>query len=485
MLDAARPARPTAEPLTQSPLLALGLALVAAIAVGILAAATHPIVAVGAVLGLTGLTLVFARPLLGVFAFVAVVAFLPYGVLPVRVGVQLTFVDILLIATYAAVLVRVPGLALRRDGVVLGIPGTLLLLFATVSVAAYVVGTGHSPGTPELLRRFAKLLASLLFFLVVRQLVRTPPPLFGIVRGLMLAGAFAGGVGAVLWALPHALQLRLLNALGLFGYPTGDVLRFVPGENDTYSTQLRAIGTAVDPNVFGGTLVMALALMAIQWSARDRLFSRPFLLLLALPTVAGVVLSFSRGSWVGLAAAVLLFGPARYRLFWVLLAAGGLLALPGGRDVIARFVSGFSSADPATALRFGELNNALTLIQRYPWLGIGYGASPDIDVTAGVSSVYLLVGEQAGLVGLTVFLAALGSVVLAGVAGLRRPDLDARTRGVVASLLAALTAAMVAGSVDHYFANMSFPHAVALFWLYAALLVAAARMPAPDPPAPR
>src|SRR5690606_28719144 len=137
-----------------------------------------------------------------------------------------------------------PSLATRRECDVIGVPGTLILLFAAISVAAFVIGTGHSPATPELIRRFAKLLASLLFFLVVLQLVRTRPTLFTLVRGLMLAGAVAGGLAALLWALPHAVQLRLLNALGLFGYPTGDVLRFVPGENDTYSTQLRAIGTA-------------------------------------------------------------------------------------------------------------------------------------------------------------------------------------------------------------------------------------------------
>jgi O-antigen ligase len=318
----------------------------------------------------------------------------------------------------------------------------------------------------------------------VVQLVRTRPTLFAVVRALMLAGAVAGAVGAVLWALPTATQQRLLNALGLFGYPTGDVLRFVPGDNDTYTTQLRAIGTAVDPNAFGGTLVMALALMAVQWSARDRLFSRPVLLLLALPTLAGVVLSFSRGSWVGLAAAVLLFGAARYRTLWVALAAIGLVALPGGRDVIARFTGGFSSADPATALRFGEFHNALTLITRYPWLGIGFGASPDSDVTAGVSSVYLQVAEQTGIVGIVLFLGAIASVVLAGMAGLRRTDLDDRTRGVVGGLLAALTAALVAGAVDHYFADMNFLHAVALFWLYAALIVSAARLPALTSSAP-
>src|SRR5207237_6843798 len=87
------------------------------------------------------------------------------------------------------------------------------------------------------------------------------------------------------------------------------------------------------------------------------------------------------------------------------------------------------------------------------------------------SSVYLLVAEQTGLLGLGLFLLAVG---LAWWKGMRRLDRtsDLRLQGIRAAFLAALTAALVAGFLDHYFANQAFPHAVALFWLYAAGLVA-------------
>ena len=62
-------------------------------------------------------------------------------------------------------------------------------------------------------------------------------------------------------------QLTLLTRLTLIGYPADDVLRYVPGPNDTYTTQLRAIGTSVDPNVFGGTLMLSLALVVVQWAS--------------------------------------------------------------------------------------------------------------------------------------------------------------------------------------------------------------------------
>ena len=118
------------------------------------------------------------------------------------------------------------------------------------------------------------------------------------------------------------------------------MLRYVPGPNDTYTDQLRAIGTSVDPNVFGGTLMLALALIVVQWAAPRPVLPRVLLLVLALPTAAGLLLSLSRASWLGLALGLVLIGAMRYRRILVLGALVGvaLLAAPVGQDVVARFV---------------------------------------------------------------------------------------------------------------------------------------------------
>jgi O-antigen ligase len=193
-----------------------------------------------------------------------------------------------------------------------------------------------------------------------------------------------------------------------------------------------------------------------------------------------VLLSLSRASWTGLAAGLLLVGVLRYRRILVLaLVIGlGVLASPMGQALFLRFASGFSTTDPATAFRVGEFTNALTLVSRYPLLGIGFGASPDIDVTAGVSSVYLLVAEQTGFFGLGVYLVALATTWYVGVRHLARSSDERlqRLQGVRVAFLAALSGALVTGTLDHYFANQAFPHAVAVFWLYAAGLVSASTL---------
>jgi hypothetical protein len=178
-----------------------------------------------------------------------------------------------------------------------------------------------------------------------------------------------------------------------------------------------------------------------------------------------------------MAVGVLFIGMLLYRRLLALTALAGLalLVTPIGVGFVVRFVSGFSTADPATAFRVGEYTNALTLMSRYPLLGIGFGSSPDIDVTAGVSSVYLLVGEQTGLIGLGVYLLALCATWWIGFHGIAEMS-DARLQGIRAAFLGAFTAALVTGLLDQYFANETFPHAVALFWLYAAMLVASSRL---------
>jgi len=449
------------------------LALAAALSVGIVAAATTPLVVVAAAVGGGVLAAVWSRPATGMFLFIGIVATLPFGVIPVPLGgAQLTFVDCVMLATFSAVLARV---VLGNSRLTIDGPGAALLGFVVVACAAFVAATAASGAPPELIRRVGKLLVSVLFFVIARSLLTDAERLARLTRWLMLAGAIQGSVGAALSLLSPATQLNLLTRLRVIGYPSSDVLRYVPGPNDTYTTQLRAIGTSVDPNVFGGTLMLAMALIVVQWASPRPVLPRGWLVVLSIPTALGMLLSLSRASWLGLACGLLFIGAVRYRriLVLVFLAGAGLLATPVGFEFVRRFVSGFSIADRATAFRVGEYSNAWTLIQRYPVLGIGFGSSPDIDVTAGVSSVYLLVAEQTGLLGLAFYALALMSVWLIGARALGRA-LEPRKQGLIAAFLTALTAALVAGLLDHYFANQLFPHAVALFWLYCAALCAAA-----------
>ena len=112
----------------------------------------------------------------------------------------------------------------------------------------------------------------------------------------------------------------------------------------------------------------------------------------------------------------------------VFVAVVALMYLPIGQEMLERLEQGLSGRDKATVMRFSEYRNALEIIQRYPVFGIGFGAAPSIDLYPGVSSLYLLIAQQTGLVGLALFLAIVG-VLLAG-------SVRALTRGASAQALA-------------------------------------------------
>ncbi|MCB0241976.1 MAG: O-antigen ligase family protein, partial [Anaerolineae bacterium] len=192
-------------------------------------------------------------------------------------------------------------------------------------------------------------------------------------------------------------------------------------------------------------------------------------------TVLCLYLTYSRSAMVGLAAAVLLIALLRYRklLLWGVIGLALLLLLPQTQDYVARFVEGIQGQDLATQMRFGEYRDALRLIARYPVFGVGFSGTPDIDLYIGVSSVYLLMAETMGVVGLLSFLAAMLVYFVTFFSTMRRGLSDDRRETLLLGLSAAVAGVLVSGVLDHYLFNLAYPHMVSLFWIYVGLGMAA------------
>jgi O-antigen ligase len=122
-------------------------------------------------------------------------------------------------------------------------------------------------------------------------------------------------------------------------------------------------------------------------------------------------------------------------------------------------------------MRLGEYRDALRLIQAYPWFGVGFGAAPDLELYIAASSVYLLIAEQMGLVGLTAFLVVIITFVVVSLRAWRRIT-DPEYEAVLLGALAAITAALVAGIFDH----LHFPQTIALVWMNVGIAMVARRL---------
>jgi O-antigen ligase len=180
----------------------------------------------------------------------------------------------------------------------------------------------------------------------------------------------------------------------------------------------------------------------------------------------------------GLAAGLAFVAAIRYRrlLPYMLVVAILLLLLPIAQGYIGRFIEGFQGQDLATQMRFGEYKDALTLIQRYPLIGVGFAGTPDIDIYLGVANVYLTIAQVMGLLGLAAFFAVI--ITVFSYAYFNRhwfkthPQQDAIWLG----LHAALVGGLVAGVFDHYLFNLEFHHAVTAFWIILGLATAATHL---------
>jgi len=476
---------------------ALVLCIMVGLAGGWLVATMGPFITAGLLAGVAGGLWMLRDLEIGYWALVAVICLLPFGKLPFDVGFKPSFLDLVIGTLFVVWLVElavgsprdrswngvVSPAAQRQPLYVLARPqfvGTRLALpvlaFMVLAVMAFVAGLAHAPLTQLLARHFVEVMLSILLFFIVVNTIKRPDQLARLTRVMILAGFVTASLGIVLYVLPDSLAIDLLSALGRFDYPVGPgVLRYI--QEDPELPQ-RATATSVDPNVLGGLLIMIGALTAPQLFARRPLFSRPLVVLFGGVMGLCLLLTFSRGSFVGLGAALIGLVMVRYRKLGlaIIVIVAIIWMAPWTQAYVSHFIQGLRGEDLATQMRFGEYRDALMLIQRYPVLGVGFAGSPDIDTYVSVANVYLLIAVQMGLVGLASFLIVVGVLWLEAARIWRHVPRDTQVEPIWYGFHTALLGALVGGLADHYFFNLDFHHSVALFWLFVGLAMATSRM---------
>lgn len=460
------------------PRLALGAAIGVAVLFGLLAGALFgflgPVLALGAVGGLVVGALMLRSTRWGLLALIGLVCLLPYGAIPVQIGFRPTFIDGVLLALFGVWFIRLVTKTQRTfDTSALGAPIFAFLLWALIT---FIAGLSHAPLSGTVMRRFAEVLLAVSLFFVIINEVRRIDSLNQITAAIIMAGGLAGFLGVLFYILPGPLTVRVLSKLAVFNYPAGPgILRFV---EDDPSQPMRAIATSIDPNALGGLLVVLTAVAVVQLFSDQPVLPRYLLAPLAGLMGLSLVLTFSRGSMLGLGAALGLVGVLRYRKLLVLLVLVGMLMilLPQTQAYVSRFIEGIRGEDLATQMRFGEYKDALILVSRYPVIGVGFSGTPDIDIYLGVSMLYLLIAEQMGLVGLSIFLVIVGAYFVITYRAGQQVHRGHVLEGHLLAYQAALAGALIGGIFDHFFFNINFVHLVVLFWLVMGLGMATARL---------
>lgn len=428
-----------------------------------------PLIALALAAAIIGGVLILADTHWGFVALAGVVFGLPFATVPFEIGFKPTFLDVALGALFFVWLFK---LVIGQEREFRATPlGLLVGLFMLMALFSFAYGLTHSSANSFLLRRFAEILIGIGLFFVAVNTVRTTGELIWVTRWLILAGWACAAIAVVFYVIPQEATIWVLDRLARFDYPGGaGALRFI---EDDPNGVMRAIGTAVDPNVLGGMMILVAGLVAPQLFTQRAILPRGVTLLVLATAALALYLTYSRSALLGLAASLGLLALLKYRrLIWLGLAGGLLLLLlPQTQEYVARLAAGLAGEDLATQMRFGEYKDALILIERYPLFGVGFTGTPDIDIYLGVSMLYLIIAENMGLIGLGIFLLVMFGFFNMWIQSWRRgypPTLEALLLGYGGALVGAL----VSGIFDHYWFNMTYPHMTVLFWLFVGLATA-------------
>ncbi|WP_255604186.1 O-antigen ligase [Oscillochloris sp. ZM17-4] len=447
---------------------------------GVVGAATAfgPLYAVAGLLALLVGAALLVSTEAGLIAVFAITTLFPFGTLPFKAIITPNLLELALAGLSVVWVLR---LLARSDAYELRVTplGLPVLGFIGLTLFSLVLGARGLPDSLTL-HNYAKFVLGVLLYLSVANCVLTREQARLMLRALLLCGALAALAAIILLALPDPLALSILVSLGRVGYPTsGRVLRYI---EDGPGTGLeRAIGLSVDPNSFAGMLALVTAIALALLFARRPILPRGILGLIVGVLTLALLLTFSRGALLGLIAAAVYLAALRYRrLWWAMIGAGVigggmLVALGLADDIVQRLFAGVQLQDQAQQMRLAEYQNAIAIIARYPVFGIGFGQAPDIDLTAGVSSIYLAIAQRMGLVGLAAFVGLVATWFIITLRAARPMD-DERADWLLGTQ-AGLVAALVVGIADHYFFNIEFGHMVALFWGVAGLGMAIAALP--------
>ena len=431
-------------------------------------------IAAGVLMSATFVTWALIQSEIALWSTILIFTLIPFGTLPFKLILTPTFLDITIGVVY---LVFLSGFLNPKRRAIAFTPAHIpIIIFMLLSILSFVVGLGNAVHSPNLFRKFVGYVLNIGLGLIIVEQVHNRTILRRLIKIIVVSGFVAAIIGLVLYFAPQSLAERSLNQLSVFNYPSGNVLRYI---EDNPTNPLRAIGTSVDPNIFGGLLAIVAALLVPQISTRTPIFRRrsTTILMLFVITMA-LFLTYSRTAMTALLVSMIFIATIRYRsLFWII--AGTILLvsfLPWSQQYVSHFIDAIKGQDLATSMRFGEYKDALVLISRYPAFGVGFGGAPDADIYLGVSSAYLLLAEQVGLIGLTGFLVVIATVFIWGM----RHRLYALTNNGLASqwlgIYGALLAMTIIGVFDHYFVNLEFQSSQTFFWFVVGLALAVTRI---------
>lgn len=375
----------------------------------------------------------------------------------------------------APLLVR---LLLRRDAILVDRPLLLIVAFLGAALLSFFAVDDLAAATTWLT---AFLVEGVLLYFLVLNLFRTLESLRRALDVLMLCGALLGGLTLYQETTRSYAQQFSGLAQRAFVDEEGAGDR-IEAENPYRNPEKiygveRAGGPLGSPNRYAQILILLLPLTYFRMRAQRRLHFKLICAACGVLMLAGALLTYSRGGFVGLIALVALLkwmGSIRLKALglFVGVAAIAMIALTPGYLLRVESIGAISGlaeetqsgdTDPVILGRLTEMLAALHVFLDHPLVGVGVGqftpvyslsymGNPDIalrDIKHKRRShtMYFELAAETGLVGISIFLGVVGLILSRLLAAWRhwrrrRPDLAGLAAGFFLSIVGFLVTAI-------------------------------------------
>jgi putative inorganic carbon (HCO3(-)) transporter len=247
----------------------------------------------------------------------------------------------------------------------------------------------------------------------------------------------------------------------------------------------RSAGTSGDPNDAGGHISMLILITLSLLLYKKNHFKNIFVCIILLISVTALILTFSRGSWIGFTVGLVVFLFAALRYRWIsvrkivaIAALTGIILCVFSIPIAARLIQD----DKGSAYgRVPLMKLAFNMIQEHPFIGVGannFGIVLQQYLSSElrgqwlhlVHNQYLLIFAETGVVGIFFFLLIMALVVHTCIQCImaKDPILSPLSAGVISAIIALSLYMAVELSISRM--------TVQLFWTVVSIAIASERL---------
>ena len=238
-----------------------------------------------------------------------------------------------------------------------------------------------------------------------------------------------------------------------------------------------------NPNMLGAYLLIVFPLTLGQMKVSAKKISKFMYFIAAGLIFACIVMTGSRGAWIGVIAATIVFWVVyNFKNIWLVLVAGltiplWQLILP--EFIINRFSSIFTMADSSVQMRLNIWKGAWAMAKDNLFTGIGVGERAfrivynDYTIKGAESAVHshsliLQILVEIGIVGLIVFAIIMFMCMQKSFIEIKQGNKNSKSRTMITAGLSAIIGALVMGLTDNIWYNY---RVFIIFWIVVALTV--------------